>query len=69
MSPDLNPIEHMLDMLVRNLPNPPETLVELENELTHVWNNLPQAAVHNLIQLMRRHCTAVIAAIGGHTRY
>lgn len=72
MSPDLNPIEHVWDMLdrhVRNLPNPPQTLVQLENELTHAWNNLPQAAIHNLIHSMRRRCTAVIAARGGHTRY
>ena len=72
MSPDLNPIEHEWDMLDRhdrNLANPPQTLVQLENELTHAWNNLPQDAIHNLIHSMRCRCTAVIAARGGHTRY
>ena len=72
ISPDLDPIEHVWDMLdrhVRNLPNPPQNLLQLENELTHAWNNLPQAAIQNLIHSMRRRCAPVINARGGHTRY
>lgn len=44
VSPDLNPIKYLFDVLdrhVRNAPNPPKTFVQLENELTRAWNNLP----------------------------
>lgn len=51
ISTDLNPIEHLWDLLdshVRNESNPPQTLVQVEHELTQAWNNLPQAPKRNL---------------------
>ena len=72
LSPDLSPIEHLWDELgrrVRHRQNPPETLQELRDALVHEWNNIPQAFIQRLIGSMRRRCEAVVAAIGGHTRY
>jgi hypothetical protein len=33
------------------------------------WGNISQQEQANLVQSMRRRCTAVINAPGGHTRY
>ena len=47
-SPDLNPIEHiwnMLQLAILRRPVQPRTLVELGNALTEEWNNLEMAPV------------------------
>lgn len=71
-SPDLNPIEHVWDMLGRRLrlrvpavQNTEEAIVALIEE----WDNLPQEMIDGLIRSMRRRMTAAVRARGGNTRY
>ena len=52
LSPDLSPIEHLLDELgrrVRHRQNPLETLQGLRDALVHEWNNIPSAFIQLLI--------------------
>uniref|UniRef100_A0A4W5M133 Tc1-like transposase DDE domain-containing protein n=1 Tax=Hucho hucho TaxID=62062 RepID=A0A4W5M133_9TELE len=53
-SRDLHPIEHVR---------------ELAGALVEEWGNISQQELANLVQSMRRRCTAVLNAAGGHTRY
>ena len=71
-SPDLNPIEHVWNMLqvaILRRPVQSRTLMDLGNALTEEWNNLEMAAIQRLIGSMSRRCQAVIASRGSHTRY
>ena len=71
-SPDLNPIEHVWDMIgraVRGRANQPRTLAQLGRALQEEWDKIPQQAIRNLICSMRRRCQAVIRMYGAHTRY
>lgn len=66
-SPDLNPIEHLWDMLKRKVRarNPsPVTTVELKMALREEWDNLPQDVGKNLIFSMKNRLEAVIRARG-----
>ena len=70
-SPDMNPIEHLLDELekrLRNRPNPPQTLHELCAALAEEWRAIPRERVRRLILSMRRRCQALMASRGGHTK-
>ncbi|MDC9721120.1 MAG: hypothetical protein PSN46_10420, partial [Gammaproteobacteria bacterium] len=65
LSPDLAPIEHVLDELGRRAysrPNKPTTVDDLHRALTEEWNNMPQTVIQNIILSMRRRCTACINA-------
>uniref|UniRef100_A0A3B4XCL7 Tc1-like transposase DDE domain-containing protein n=1 Tax=Seriola lalandi dorsalis TaxID=1841481 RepID=A0A3B4XCL7_SERLL len=65
MSPDLNPIEHVLDQLKQRLDDrtpPPRDLAELRVALVEEWNALPQNNIMRLVRSMRRRCQALIAA-------
>uniref|UniRef100_A0AAZ3SNW9 Uncharacterized protein n=1 Tax=Oncorhynchus tshawytscha TaxID=74940 RepID=A0AAZ3SNW9_ONCTS len=69
---DLNPIEHawnLLDQSVRARAIPPRNVRELAGALVEEWGNISQQELANLVQSMRRRCTAVLNAAGGHTRY
>jgi hypothetical protein len=71
-SPDLNPIEHIWDLLdrrVRAWAIPPKNVRELAGALVGKWGNISQQERANLVQSMRRKCIAVLNAAGGHTRY
>ena len=71
-SPDLKPIEHVWDVLdprVRARAIPPRNVWELAGALVEEWGKLSQQELANLVQSMRRRCTAVLNAAGGHTRY
>lgn len=71
-SPDLNPIEHVWDMMgraIEELEMQPNGLLQLGVALEAVWNTLDVRDVNRLINSMRQRCQAVIAAGGGHTRY
>ncbi|GFY35324.1 transposable element Tcb2 transposase [Trichonephila clavipes] len=71
-SPDLNPIEHVWDMLGRRTaarPRPPATVRDLEIALLEEWNSIPQSLIDNLIASMANRCAAVLAVRGDHTPY
>ena len=73
-SPDLNPIEHLWDMVQRqfNQIQPrPRTSVQLGAAITHIFTGigLHDPQINSLVKSMNRRCAAVIAAHGGHTRY
>jgi hypothetical protein len=48
---------------------PPRNVRELAGALVEDWGNISQQELTNLVQSMRRRCTAVLNAAGGHTRY
>ncbi|GFV94537.1 transposable element Tcb2 transposase [Trichonephila clavipes] len=71
-SPDLNPIEHVWDMLRRRIaarPRPPATVRDLEIALLEEWNSIPQSLIDNFIASMANRCAAVLAVRGDHTPY
>uniref|UniRef100_A0A673W6P1 Tc1-like transposase DDE domain-containing protein n=1 Tax=Salmo trutta TaxID=8032 RepID=A0A673W6P1_SALTR len=71
-SPELNPIEHVWNLLVRRVRAraiPPRNARELAGALVEEWGNISQQELANLVQSMRRRCTAVLNVAGGHTRY
>ncbi|GFW60352.1 transposable element Tcb2 transposase [Trichonephila clavipes] len=69
---DLNPIEHVWDMLGRRIavqPRPPATVRDLEIALLEEWNSILQSLIDNLIASMENRCAAVLAVRGEHTPY
>ena len=71
-SPDLSPIEHVWDEMerrLRQLPQQPTDLRRRTRALIQVWNDIPQDFHTHVIGSMRRRCTAVINARGGHAQY
>lgn len=71
-SPDMNPIEHVWDLLKRSVKSrmpPPNNLNELRNALLEEWQRLPQETIDNIIRSMPRRMETLIRARGGNTRY
>lgn len=71
-SPDMNPIEHLWDILGRRLRSriaAPASLYELRAALLEEWENIPQEVIQQLIGSMGRRIQALIRARGGNTRY
>ncbi|GFW69217.1 transposable element Tcb2 transposase [Trichonephila clavipes] len=71
-SPDLNPIEHVRDMLGRCIaarPRLPATVRDLEIALLEEWNSIPQSLIDKLIASMANRCAAVLAVRGDYTPY
>ncbi|GFT85260.1 transposable element Tc3 transposase [Trichonephila clavipes] len=71
-SPDLNPIEHVWDMLGRRIEArqpPPTCLPELRRPFLDEWCNIPQDQIDNLILSMPRRFKDSIASSGRHTPY
>ncbi|GFU55905.1 transposable element Tcb2 transposase [Trichonephila clavipes] len=69
---DLNPIEHVWDMLGRRIAArqlPPTCLPELRRALLDEWCNIPQDQIDNLILSTPRRCKTSIASSGRHTPY
>ncbi|GFV73258.1 uncharacterized protein TNCV_317781 [Trichonephila clavipes] len=59
-SPDLNPIEHVWNMLGRQIAAcqpPPTCLAELRRALLGEWSNIPQDQIDNWILSMPKHCS------------
>ncbi|GFU68644.1 transposable element Tcb2 transposase [Trichonephila clavipes] len=71
-SPELNPIEHVCDMLGRRIAPrqpPPTHLPELRRALLNEGCNILQDQINNFILSMPRRCKACIASSGRHTPY
>ena len=71
MSPDLNPIEHIWDMLggrIQAREPPVQNIRQLEVALHREWQHLSQQDIRRLTEGMRRRVEAVIQAHGGYTR-
>jgi transposase len=72
MSPDLNHIEHICDILVRRMharEPPVQNIRQLEAALHREWQQLSQQDIRRLTGGMRRRVEAVIQARWGYTRY
>ena len=72
MSPDLNPLQHIWDMLGRGIQliEPPvQTLQELEAALHREWRQLPIGKIRGLAGGMRGRLEYVIRTHGGYTHY
>lgn len=71
-SPDLNPIEHLWDILgrrVRRRDPPVQTVAELDAALHQEWQQIPQQDIQRLIRSMPDRVAAVIGANGSYTRF
>ena len=71
-SPDLNPLEHIWDILghqIQKMDSPPQTLDELEAALHREWQQLTIHQIQRLTGGMRHKVEAVIRTHGGFTRY
>jgi len=71
-SPDMNPIEHLWDILgrrVRARDPPVQNLQELTHALHDEWQQIPQQKIRRLVSSMRRRVENVIHVRGGYTRY
>ena len=69
-SPDLNPIEHLWDVLGRRvMERAPTNVHQLSRMLLEEWEAIPQDEIRRLIDSMRRRCAACIRADGGHIPY
>ena len=72
MSSDLNPIEHIWDMLGRCIQSrepPVQTICQLEVALHREWQQLSQHDIRRLTGGMRRRVEAAIQARGDYARY
>ncbi|GFT77700.1 transposable element Tcb2 transposase [Trichonephila clavipes] len=71
-SPDLNPIEHVWEFLVRRFAArnlPPVTFRELRLALQDEWAAMPQQLIDTLILSMGRRCETCLAVRGDHIPY
>lgn len=69
-SPDLNPIEHLWDVLGRRVgAKKHSSKADLIADLQHEWSIIPTDTIEGLIESMPRRCAAVIAAKGFATKY
>ncbi|KAK3526639.1 hypothetical protein QTP70_030847 [Hemibagrus guttatus] len=72
-SPDLNPIEHLWDVLdtqVQSMETPPRNLQDLKDLLLTSCYQIPQHTFRDLVESMPRRGGAVSAAKGGQpTQY
>ncbi|KAI5703251.1 hypothetical protein M8J76_000466 [Diaphorina citri] len=71
-SPDLNPIEHIWDILKRRIRGRhilPDSLHELKEAIVDEWNGIPQEQISNVINSMPRRLGEVIRARGANTHY
>ena len=72
MSTDLNPIEHIWDMICRRIQarEPPvQNIRQLKAALHREWQQLSQQDIRRITGGMRRRIEAVIQPRGGYTRY
>ena len=72
MSPDLNCIEHMWEIVYRQVSvsaNPPRSVQELEISVVQAWTNVLQQQIRTLVQSIPNCCRECLDSRGGHTHY
>ncbi|RZB38968.1 DDE 3 domain containing protein, partial [Asbolus verrucosus] len=72
LSPDLNSIKHVWDMLQNRLNSHDphsRTVRELRDILSGFWHEIPQEQIDNCIESMPNKCQVVIEEQGGSSRY
>ncbi|GBM78580.1 hypothetical protein AVEN_200711-1 [Araneus ventricosus] len=71
-SPDLSPIEHVWDIIGRQLqrhPQPALIVPVLTDQVQQAWNFIPQTDIRHLYDTMHTHLHACIQNSGGYTGY
>ncbi len=71
-SPDLNPIEHLWDVVereIRIMDVQPTNLQQLHVAIMSIWTKISKECFQNLVESMPRRIKAVLKAKGGPTRY
>ncbi|GBN73540.1 hypothetical protein AVEN_199945-1 [Araneus ventricosus] len=71
-SPDLSPIEHVWDIIGRQLqhhPLPAQTVPVLTAQVQQAWNSIPQSDIRHLYDTMHARLQACIQNSGGYTGY
>ncbi|GBM10967.1 hypothetical protein AVEN_171446-1 [Araneus ventricosus] len=71
-SPDLSPIEHVLDIIGRQLqrhPQPALTAPVLTDKMQQAWNTIPKTDIRHLYNTMHARLHACIQNPGGYTGY
>ena len=73
LSPDLNPIEHIWDVIGKRVrsrvPLNIRDIRDLERFVVEEWNGVAQLTLRNYIASMWSRCQAVVNANGGHIRF
>lgn len=71
-SPDLNPIEHLRDVVereIRIMDVQPTNLRQLCDAIMSIWTKISEECFQHLVESMPRRIEAVLKAKGGPTRY
>ncbi len=71
-SPDLNPIEHLWDVVereIRIMDVQPTNLQKLRDAIMSIWTKISEECFQHLVESMLRRIKAVLKAKGGLTRY
>jgi len=71
-SPDLNPIEHLWDVVERELhalDEHPTNLHQLQATILSIWANISKECFQHLVESMPCRIKAVLKAKGGQTQY
>ena len=71
-SPDLNPMEHVWDVVARRFgahEPPPAALEDVGNQLVQIWNAFDQEDIRRIIVSIPERYKAVIRCRGGNTRF
>src|SRR5215467_289011 len=70
MSPDMNPIEHVWDILDRRVrKRKVQTIAALRNALQEEWNNLKQEQIRHVINRIPQRIRELLNARGDNTHY
>ncbi len=71
-SPDLNPIEHLWDVVereIRIMDVQPPNLQQLRDAIMSIWTKISEEYFQYLVETMPQRIKAVLKANGGPTRY
>ncbi len=71
-SPDLNPIEHLWDVVereIRIMDVQPTNLQQLRDAIMSIWTKISEESFQHIVESMPRRIKAVLKEKGGPSRY